>query len=381
MPNLTVGVVATSLKQNEQRLTIHPRHIASLAPEVRAQLYFERGYGAAFGVSDQDIEQLGAGLRTRAQLFAECDVILLFKPVLADFLNLREGQILWGCPHFVQDEKVTQASIDQRLTVIAMEGMMHWPDTDAFPVSICPEMGEMAGYSSVTHALAEVGRTGRWGEPLRAAVIGYGSTGQGAVAALRAQGITDITVLTQRAPDTVADLPEGVSTGQIVPGTTPHDPITVVSAPQQGALPVLLAEFDVIVNCIRQKTDAPLMFLTDEQAQNLKAGTLVIDVSCDHAMGFEWASPTTFDEPLRDIAGKVRYYAVDHSPSYLWNSATWILSEAITPYLATIVRGEKAWADDPTVDRAVEVRAGVVENPQILSYQGRTSDYPHPIVN
>jgi hypothetical protein len=33
----------------------------------------------------------------------------------------------------------------------------------------------------------------------------------------------------------------------------------------------------------------------------------------------------------------VLYYAVDHSPSYLWNSATWENSQALLPFLATVL--------------------------------------------
>ncbi len=42
--------------------------------------------------------------------------------------------------------------------------------------------------------------------------------------------------------------------------------------------------------------------------------------------------------------------------------------------------GPAAWADDPTIGRAIEIREGVVQNPKILSFQHRATDYPHPIV-
>ena len=48
-------------------------------------------------------------------------------------------------------------------------------------------------------------------------------------------------------------------------------------------------------------------------------------------MGFEWARPTSFDDPMFTVGEGVHYYAVDHSPSYLWNSATWENSEALLP--------------------------------------------------
>jgi hypothetical protein len=68
---------------------------------------------------------------------------------------------------------------------------------------------------------------------------------------------------------------------------------------------------------------------------------------------------------------------VDHSPSYLWNSATWGISEALIPYLRTVMGGPSAWERDRTIRLATEIRAGVVQNPKILSFQGRSADYPH----
>ena len=74
------------------------------------------------------------------------------------------------------------------------------------------------------------------------------------------------------------------------------------------------------------------------------------------------------------------YYAVDHSPSYLWNSATWEISEAILPFLGTVLEGPAAWANDETITRAIEIRDGRILNPAILAFQGRSPDYPHPVV-
>jgi hypothetical protein len=73
----------------------------------------------------------------------------------------------------------------------------------------------------------------------------------------------------------------------------------------------------------------------------------------------------------------VEYYAVDHSPSYLWNSATWEISEALLPFLRTVMEGPAAWAKDHTISRAIEIHDGVIQNPSILSFQHREPGYPH----
>ena len=104
---------------------------------------------------------------------------------------------------------------------------------------------------------------------------------------------------------------------------------------------------------------------------------MIVDVSCDEGMGFTWARPTTFADPTFVVGDNVLYYAVDHSPSYLWKSATWENSEALLPFLPTVMGGSGAWDANPTIRRAIEIRDGVIQNPAILSFQGRDPKHPH----
>jgi len=140
----------------------------------------------------------------------------------------------------------------------------------------------------------------------------------------------------------------------------------------------LLAEHDIVVNCVLQDTDSPYMFVTGDEADLFKPGSLIVDVSCDEGMGFEWARPTSFKEPMFTVREKLSYYAVDHSPSYLWDSATWEISEALLPYLPVVLGGPESWARNETISKAIEIRDGVIQNPKILSFQGRSPEYPHP---
>jgi alanine dehydrogenase len=74
----------------------------------------------------------------------------------------------------------------------------------------------------------------------------------------------------------------------------------------------------------------------------------------------------------------VQYYAVDHTPSLLWRSATFEISRALLPYLATVMGGPDAWAVDDTIREATEICEGRILNPKIVSFQKRAAEYPHP---
>jgi alanine dehydrogenase len=378
MPHLSLGVVGSSHKPGEHRLAIHPAHLERIDRELRARMYLERGYARRFGVPDERLEEQCAGLRSREELLEECDVLVLPKPVHDDVRALPEGRVLWGWPHCVQDEVLTQIAIDRRQTLIAWEAMNYWTADSAFSLHVFHRNNEMAGYCSVMHALQLTGTTGAYGRRLSAAVISFGATARGAITALLALGIHDITVLTHRSIPAVA---APMSPARLVhyerDATHPHRAVAIDS---HGRRPIaeFLASHDVIVNCILQDTDDPLMFVTDDELGLFPAGALIVDVSCDEGMGFEWARSTSFAEPMFAVDGEVHYYAVDHSPSYLWNSSTWEISEALIPFLPSVMAGPAAWNEDETIRRAIEIRDGVIQNDKILSFQRRATEFPHP---
>ena len=133
-------------------------------------------------------------------------MIVLPKPTEHDIAALREGQVLWGWPHCVQDYAVTQLGIDRLLTLIAWEAMNHWKSDGGFDVHVFHMNNELAGYCSVLHSLQLLGTTGVYlPRSFRAAVISFGVIVlAGAVTALTALGISDVTVLTHRNVPAVA---------------------------------------------------------------------------------------------------------------------------------------------------------------------------------
>jgi alanine dehydrogenase len=375
---LSLGVVSRSRKEAERRLPIHPQHFERIGEDLRRRIYLESGYGERFGVSDELLRPYVAGLYDRERLVGECDVVLLPKLQAQDLAELREGQTAWGWPHCVQDEQLTQIAVDRRQTLIAFEAMNHWTSDGGFGLHVFHQNNEMAGYCSVLHALEVVGLTGMYGRRMTAAVIGFGATARGAVTALATHGVHDISVLTTRQVQAVSAPIQSARIRRIVhDDADPHQSSVMIDA---GRLPAaeFLAEHDIVVNCTMQDPNRPLMFLVEDDLRAFRPGSLIIDVSCDAGMGFDWARPTSFKHPTFVVGDNICYYGVDHSPSYLWNSATWVVSEAVLPYLRTVMAGREAWEADETIWRAIEVRDGIIQNPAILSFQGRSADYPHP---
>ncbi|AMB57954.1 N(5)-(carboxyethyl)ornithine synthase [Microterricola viridarii] len=371
-----LGVLGASRKPDERRVPIHPAHFERIDESLRQRIVVEEGFGQHFGVGDAEIAPMVRAILPRGALIAASDVVLLPKPQLEDVAGLRDGQTLWGWPHCVQDAALTQLAVDKNMTLIAFEAMNHWTADGGFGLHVFHKNNEIAGYSSVLHALALCGSTGDYGRRLTAVVIGFGATARGAVTALNALGIHDVRVLTNRR---VASVAAPIHSAQIVQFDHDDGPYLSEVITDDGRVPLapFLAESDIVVNCTLQDPNAPLLYLRTSDLDAFRPGSLIIDVSCDDGMGFDWARSTTFAEPMFTVGGSINYYAVDHSPSYLFNSASWEISEALLPFLGTVMGGRAAWEGNATISRAIEIDRGVIVNPAILAFQHRAAEYPH----
>ncbi len=377
MSKLSFGVIGTSKKEDERRVPIHPEHFPRIAESVRRQLIFEEGYGAPFGIADSEIAAQTGGIATRHHLLANIGNVIISKPVLSDLEELREGGILWGWPHCVQQRSITQTAIDRKLTLIAFEEMYVWGPNGQIGRHTFYKNNEMAGYCAVLHALRLRGIDGHYGNQRKTIIFSFGAVSRGAIYAIKARGFRDITICIQRPDHEVREeildchyvrIREGLE-GEARMLVAEHDGT-------ERPLTDLISESDIIINGIFQEPGNPMHFVTEEEESSLKPGCLIIDVSCDEGMGFFFAKPTTFRDPMIRV-GTIDYYAVDHTPSYLWESASRSISGALIVHLPTVVAGRDEWQQNETIRQAVDIDAGVIQKPNILSFQNRQPDYPH----
>jgi len=373
---LTVGVIGKSSKENEKRVPIHPEHLKYIPQRLQKQITFEEGYGVRFGMDDNTLAKLTSGrVAFREEILNGFDCVLMPKPLAKDLSQVREGAIVWGWPHCVQQKEITQVSIDRKLTLIAWEEMFTWSRTGDKNMHIFYKNNEMAGYAGVNHALSLTGTTGYYGKSLKTVVLSFGSVSRGAVYALQGQGFHDITVYTGRPSTEVKDQLPGISFKQIKNDGS-GNMLVVESDSRTRPISEALSDVQIIVNGTLQDTAHPTMFVPAYDADKLMKGTLIIDISCDEGMGFWCAKPTSFEHPMFEAAG-VFYYAVDHSPSFYWNSASWEISKALLPFLPKVIGGPDIWEKNKTISKSIEILNGVIQNQKILSFQDREKEYPH----
>jgi len=377
MKKLSLGVIGTSKKIDEKRVPIHPDHLSRLPEAIRKQLIFEKGYGAPFGLGDDFFVSQAGGVASRHKLLAELGSVIIAKPVLTDLQEIREGGFIWGYPHCAQQTDITQTAIDRKLTLIAFEDMFVWSPDGHIGRHTFYKNNEMAGYCAVIHALQLRGIDGHYGNQRKVIIFGFGAVSRGAIYALKSHGFRDITICIQRPDHEVREEVLDVHYVRIREGKKGE--ARMVTVEHDGTvqpLTHLIGESEIIINGTYQDTDDPIDFVTKDEKDALKPGSLIIDVSCDEGMGFYFAKPTTFKKPILKI-DNIHYYAVDHTPSYLWESASRSISAALIVYLPTILEGHKSWMKNPTIQKAINIDKGVIKKESVLTFQNRMPNYPY----
>jgi len=379
MAFLKMGVIGTSKKEDERRVPIHPEHLKRLPEQIRKHLIFEKGYGKPFNVKDEDISELTGGTATRREILSEIGSAIIAKPILSDLQELKEGGIIWGYPHCAQQMDITQTAIDKKLTLIAFEDMYVWNPNGQMGRHTFYKNNEMAGYCAVIHALQLKGIDGHYGNQRKVIIFSFGAVSRGAIYALKSHGFRDITICIQRPDHEVREEVLDVHYTRIRKGNE-NEPRLIVVEHDGSERPLLelINESEIIINGTYQDTDDPIDYVMEVEKSCLKPGSLIIDVSCDEGMGFYFAKPTSFKAPLIAI-DKVDYYAVDHTPSYFWESASRSISAALIVHLPSVISGRESWNKNLTIKNAININDGHIVKDTILRFQNRDKVYPHLI--
>lgn len=363
---MKIGIISTSNKENEKRYPLHLEHIDKLTEVELESIYFETNYPEInYSKNISHIKFL-----TRDEIFIFCDLVILPKPTKEDYHYFRNGQIFWGWPHAVQDFDFTQNAIEKKLTIIAWENMYKWNGQTKLE-HVFLRNNELAGFASVVHCHSLLGITsGIYGKELSAAVIGYGSTGRGAVNALKSLGSANITVFTRRDRSQISDVIPNVKFDRY---EINEDSISSNGVPFSEKL----SNYDLIINCVLQDPVKPAMFIRKKDLDNFHKRTIIIDVSCDKGMGFEFAVPTSFEKPII-YYNNITYYAVDHTPAYYYNAASYEISSALFPFLKYIINTGD-YLNNHTLEKACDIINGNIINQKIIKFQKRKNSYPHEL--
>jgi len=307
------------LKENERRRALLPADLASIRRP--GELVFESGYGEVLGIEDAQYTARGAMIAER-RVACACPVICNPKPMLVDEY-FRPGTTLFGWIHAVQGRRITDALVEHQMTAIAWEEMFEGGRHTFW------RNNEVSGEAAVAHAFLELGKVPY---SCKAAVIGAGNVARGAIRALERAGCN----------------------------------IMIYDRRTVGLLRGELHQFDVIVNAVLWDVFRTDHLIYEEDLSKMKPGSMIIDISCDEAMGIESSRPTSLDDPVYWHKG-ILHYVVDHVPTLYRHTASESISRAVAPFIDALVEGRA----DKTLGDATIIREGRILDQKIIRFQKR----------
>lgn len=316
---LSVGL-PISHKENERRRALVPGDIRKLAhPEM---IYIEKGYGTVLGYNDECYSSLGVNVASRDEVLSK-DIICDPKIGDAEYLGQLSGKIVFGWLHAVQNRNITDAIMGGNLTAYAWEDMYEdgrhsfWKNN------------EIAGEAAVYHAYL---CHGVFPYGSKAAVLGRGNTARGATKALNYMG-AETTIYDRRTEHLFRDE---------------------------------LPKYDVVVNAVLWDTSRKDHIVYKGDLLRMKAGAMIIDISCDRNGGIESSVPTTIENPVYVVDG-ITHYVVDHTPSLFWKSTSICISEVFVRFVDELIEGRPS----ETLKRAMIIENGMIVDQRINQYQNR----------
>lgn len=350
--------VLESVKSYEQRIPIHPKHFYLIGME-KQKVFFQKKYAKRFEQADQGLIQFGFSVASRDTLLADADIIFLLKPMASDLKKMKKGAVLIGWCHAVQQIQIANIAKERGLTLVAMEKMYKYQHGKK--EHLFYKNNFLSGRLGVQDALSCAPI--EYENSVNVSVLTFGAVGQGVVSELLARGFSNITVFSRRDKNRIPNLPRKVNYKKFF---VKNEELLTSDGEK---LKALLLESNIIINCILQDPLDPYEFLTEEDLKNTD-NKLIIDISCDDKMGFDFSHSTSFKKPIEKI-GNNFYYAIDHTPTLMWREISLYLSSKLLPILNSFLANK---FDDKTrelLDEAIEIRDGKIINQVITDFQNK----------
>ena len=118
---------------------------------------------------------------------------------------------------------------------------------------------------------------------------------------------------------------------------------------------------DLVVGAVLVHGAKAPKLVTNAQVEQMKPGSVLVDIAIDQGGCFEDSKPTTHADPTFNVHGSV-FYCVANMPGAVPVASTYALTNATLPYaLAIANKGwERAIEEDPALDRGLNVHAGKI---------------------
>ena len=309
----------------EHRVPLTPSAVAVLVGRGH-EVVIERGTGGTVQFQDNDYSEAGAMLTEGPEEVFKADLILkVAPPTHKEIEMLRHKQMLISALQLtVQPKDTLRRMMEKKVSAVAWDFIK---DREGI-YPIIRAMGEIAGNTAVLIA-SEYLSTEKGGPglmlggisgvaPTEVVIIGAGTVGEFATRAALGLGanvkVFDKSIYRLRRLQN--DLGRRIYTSVIQP----------------NELKRALAQADVAIGALRPEQGRTPMVVTEEMVREMKAGSVIVDVSIDRGGTFETSETTTHLDPVYKKYGVI-HYCVPNIASRVPRTASQALSNIFGPML------------------------------------------------
>ncbi|MDH4471285.1 MAG: alanine dehydrogenase [Fluviicola sp.] len=325
--SLMIGIPKETSFQ-ERRVALVPEAVSLLIANGH-NVRIETGAGESSNFLDNEYSEAGAEIVPSAKEVFECDIILKVAPPSEEEVDFMPGgqTLISALQLSVQPKIILQKLIQKKVTAIAWDYIRD--EEGVFPV--VRTMGEIAGTTSILIAgeLLSSFNSGKGimlggiagVQPTEVVVLGAGTVGEFATRAAMGLGAS------------VKVFDNSLSRLRRLQNDLGSRIYTSIIQPKVLAKAVMRA--DVVIGAIRSPLGRTPCVVSEEMVENMKEGSVVVDVSIDQGGCFETSRVTNHNKPTFVKYG-VTHYCVPNIASRVPRTASFALSNIFSPILLSM---------------------------------------------
>lgn len=355
--SLKIGIPRETTFQ-ENRVALSPEAVSVLVSNGH-EVAVEHGAGEGAHFYDTDYSEAGARILFDKQELFTAQIIVKSAPVSAEEVSLlHPGQIVISPIHLpTLDAKLVSRMMEKRITAMCFETLKD--EAGTYP--IVRSMSEIAGSAVMLIAGQYLGNT-NMGKgvllggisgvpPTKVVIIGAGVVGEFAARTALALG-SSVKIF----DNNIYKLKRLQNNIGVRLYTSVLDPHTLAEQ---------LRNADIAVGALSSQKGRSPVVVTEEMVSNMKAGSVVVDVSIDRGGCFETSEVTTHENPVFKKYD-VLHYCVPNIPSGFARTASQAISNVLMPLLLDA-------AEDGGFDNLVWKKQGIRQG--IYLYKGALTNF------
>jgi len=345
----------------EKRVGLTPSAVHTLV-EMGSQVFVEKGAGIDAGFSDEDYKRAGAQIvYSKEEVYGRGDLIIKVRAPERDELKLlKDRQTIMGYLHLATfGEDSLKIITEKKVTAIGYEVI----EKEDGSLPVLKPMSQIAGKLSVQIAGRLLQSTTKGGKgillsgipgvpPAKVLVLGAGILGSHAAESFSGIG-SDVYVMDNK-----------LSKLEEVEKKTRGNAKTLLFSKKE--LEKLIELMDVVIGAVLVPGARTPILITEDMVRSMKRGSVLIDFSVDQG-GCSQTTRLTPSEEFVYIHEGVIHFAVPNVPSWVARTATQALSNALLPYLQSIITGGLSSALKTLKDlsRGVYIYEGYLTHPHL----------------